>query len=129
MSWSDRLRKLTLTAVATTGLLIATEIAAGQQPPQQRRLGIRGHFEYGYGLVLDSVRWRSAAAGVGLEPGDVIRSIDGRWLRTDEGYGRALQRRGNNVRLIVEDVRTGRLISRSINLRSSPRDGDRHPYR
>jgi S1-C subfamily serine protease len=101
-------------------LLVGSEIAAAQQPANVR-LGVRGHFEQGYGMVIDSVRWRGAAARIGLEPGDVIRSINGRWLRTEADYRRQLRAK-SSVRLVVEDVRTGRLIARPIELNDSSRN-------
>jgi S1-C subfamily serine protease len=99
--------------------------AGGQQsaPPDrisitsggQQWLGVKGHFDYGYGMVVDRVRWASPAGRIGLEPGDVIRAINGRWLRTENDFNRQLRDSDGLVQLVVEDVRTGRLISRAVN--------------
>jgi S1-C subfamily serine protease len=81
------------------------------------RLGIQGRFEEGYGLVVERVRFGSAAGRLGLESGDVIRAIDGRWLRTEVDYRRQLKDAEFNAQLIIRDVRTGRLLQRPVEVR------------
>ncbi|HEX5103286.1 MAG TPA: PDZ domain-containing protein [Pirellulaceae bacterium] len=85
-------------------------LATGRQP----RLGIYGKFDDGFGLAVDRVRWGTPAARLGLEAGDVIRAINGHWLRNERDYWRQLRDSKGEVRLVVVDVRTGRLISRNV---------------
>ena len=85
-------------------------LATGRQP----RLGIDGRFDEGFGLAVDRVRWGTPAARLGLEAGDVIRAINGHWLRTELDYWRQLRDSQGELRLVVVDVRTGRLISRTV---------------
>lgn len=80
------------------------------------RLGILGHFDWGHGMHVDSVMWGTPAQQMGLEPGDVIRSINGRWLRTESDYFVAMSYSGSHVRVLVEDVRTGALVPRIAHL-------------
>jgi Trypsin-like serine proteases, typically periplasmic, contain C-terminal PDZ domain len=84
--------------------------------PETPRLGIYGHFEFGYGMVVDSVVWGTPAARSGLESGDVIRAINGRWINSQSDYFRALAYSGGYARLLVQDVRTGALVSRTAYL-------------
>jgi S1-C subfamily serine protease len=125
MGMSGMARELIAMPIVAAALLLSPPSAAAQQPPS--RLGIDGHFEHGYGFVLHAVRWRSPAARIGLEPGDVIRAVEGRWLRTPQDLRRELLRNEGTPRLIVEDVRTGRLISRPIDLSGSPRRSSQYP--
>jgi S1-C subfamily serine protease len=67
-------------------------------------------------MEVESVVYGSAAYRMGLEPGDHIRSINGRWLRTEADYFRALEHSHGHVRLLVEGVHTGVLVSRSAYL-------------
>jgi S1-C subfamily serine protease len=80
-------------------------------------LGIHGRFEHGYGLVVERVGWGSPAGRIGLEPGDVIRAIDGRWLRTEADYRRQVREVDSSAQLIIRDVRTGRLLRRPVQVR------------
>jgi S1-C subfamily serine protease len=108
--------RITCTAITGQFLLAAATFAVAQDrgsPP----LGIHGRFEHGYGQVVERVRWGSPAGRIGLEPGDVIRAIDGRWLRTEADYRRQLRRAEVSALLIVRDVRTGKLLRRPVQLR------------
>lgn len=78
--------------------------------PRQPRLGFYGHMEYGWGMMVDRVRWGTPASRVGLEPGDVIVRINDRRIRTDYDYYRALQTSGPYCRLLVRDVRGRGLV-------------------
>ena len=80
--------------------------------PETPRLGFYGHFEWGYGMVVDSVPWGTPAKRMGLESGDVIRAINGQWLRSQADYYRAMQYSGGYVQVTVQDVRTGILATR-----------------
>ena len=79
-------------------------------PPHQPRLGLYGHMEYGRGMVVDYIPWGTPASRTGLEPGDVIVRINGRWIRSDRDYFLALRTTGPYCRLLVNDVRGRGLI-------------------
>jgi hypothetical protein len=66
----------------------------------------------GFGERVLNVRWASRAAGLGLEPGDVILSLNGYQLSYPGSWNDALSQalyNGNYVRLKVRDVRTGNI--------------------
>jgi S1-C subfamily serine protease len=84
--------------------------------PAPRTLGFYGHFEWGYGMVVDSVPWGTPARRMGLESGDVIVAINGQWLRSQGDYYRALAYGGDHARITVQDVRTGLLATRVAHL-------------
>jgi S1-C subfamily serine protease len=69
-------------------------------------------------MVVDSVAWRTPARRMGLEVGDVIVAVNGLWLRSQSDYYRALSYSGDHVEVTVQDVRTGRLITRTAHLHS-----------
>ena len=108
--------KIVIYACAVAPWLLAAS-SAGAQDTRPLRLGVQGRFEEGYGLVVERVRFRSPAGQLGLEPGDVIRAIDGRWLRTEVDYRRQLRDANFSAQLIIRDVRTGRLLSRPVEVR------------
>ena len=60
-----------------------------QQP--RPRLGFQGQLLNGYGMKIVSVNWGSAAQRAGLEAGDVITKINGRFIRSQWDYDQALQ--------------------------------------
>ena len=84
--------------------------------PSSVRLGFYGHFEWGYGMVVDSVPWGTPAQRMGLESGDVIVAINGLWLRSQSDYYRALAYGGDHARVTVQDVRSGGLVTRTAHL-------------
>jgi len=86
--------------------------------PETPRLGILGHFEWGRGMMVDSVVWGSPAERMGLEPGDLIRSVNGAWLNSESDYFRALTYGGDYVQVLVQDVRSGALLPRTAFLGS-----------
>jgi predicted metalloprotease with PDZ domain len=64
----------------------------------------------GFGERIQNVRWGSRAESLGLEPGDVILSLNGYQLNYPGSWTDALSQalyNGNFVRLKVRDVRTG----------------------
>ncbi len=79
-------------------------------------LGFYGHFEWGVGMVVDSVPFGTPARRMGLEGGDVIVAINGLWLRSDGDYHRALAYSDHYVQVTVQDVRSGRLVTRFAHL-------------
>lgn len=85
-------------------------------PPQQPRLGLYGHMEYGRGMVVDYVPWGTPASQTGLEPGDVIVRINGQWIQSDHDYFQALSYCGGVCHLLVQDVRTQGMVSVSVYL-------------
>jgi S1-C subfamily serine protease len=84
--------------------------------PSSPRLGFYGHFEWGYGMIVDSVPWGTPARQMGLESGDVIVAINGQWLRSQGDYYRALAYSGEHARVTVQDVRSGRMVTRLAHL-------------
>lgn len=92
----------------------------GPSVPETPRLGIHGHFHWGLGMVVDSVVYGMPASHVGLEAGDVIRAINGRPIQSEADYFRALTYSGGHVALLVQDMRTGSLVTRTTVLGSSP---------
>jgi predicted metalloprotease with PDZ domain len=72
----------------------------------------------GYGERVVFVRYGSRAAQLGLEPGDVILSLNGYALTYrgswSDALSRALYEDGGLVRIRVRDVRTGYVVSREI---------------
>jgi hypothetical protein len=75
------------------------------QPPV--RLGFYGHFDARFGMVVDYVTAGSIAQRVGLESGDAIVEINGRWINSDYAYYSALQASGGQGTMLVRDVRSG----------------------
>jgi S1-C subfamily serine protease len=110
-----KLRSILAGAVAVA--LLSGASGADGQDARRSRLGIQGRFEEGYGLVVERVRFRSPAGQLGLKSGDVIRAIDGRWLRTEADYRRQLRDADFSAQLIIRDVRTGRLLLRPVEVR------------
>ncbi len=102
---------------AAAGQDASGSVARSNPARSSRRLGIQGHFEYGYGLVVERVRWGSPAGRLGLERGDVIRAVDNRWLRTEADLRRQLRDADATAQLTVRDVRTGRLLRRPVQVR------------
>ncbi|MDX1948185.1 MAG: PDZ domain-containing protein [Pirellulaceae bacterium] len=78
------------------------------------RLGFQGHFAWGQGMVVDFVPWGTPASQAGLEPGDVIRAINGQWIQSQAHYFWLLQNSGGQVNLRIRDWRTGMLVSRTV---------------
>jgi S1-C subfamily serine protease len=116
--------KSLISAIVVAGLFGISSIASAQtraelrlrpEPivPETPRLGFHGHFEWGYGMVVDHVHWGTPASRIGLEHGDVILSINGRRLRGEWDYFRALRESGGYVRLVIQDVRSGGLVART----------------
>ena len=104
---------LGLSQVVATEGRAELRLYPGPGLPDAPRLGIYGHFEWGLGMVVDSVVWGTPAARIGLEPGDVIRAIDGRPIRSEFDYFQALRYGGAYVRVSVQDVRSGAIVSRT----------------
>jgi len=119
---------IAVAAIAVGGLLVAAPAQAQQAryqivnpnpyiaPPQPYRLGLYGHIEYGRGMVVDHVPWGTPASRTGLEPGDAIVRINGRWIQNDHDYFQALRYGGGVCHLLVQDVRGRGLIPVTVYL-------------
>ncbi len=127
-------RRYTVTAFATLIGLSLTAFAANANaaPPKKTLLlkpiapgepyglpkfGFASSTIYGYGERVVFVRPGGRASQLGLEPGDVIVSLNGYRLTYSGSWNDALSRaltNGGLVRLSVRDVRTGNTYFRSI---------------
>jgi predicted metalloprotease with PDZ domain len=122
---NSRFRLVALLLVLGLGVsaLVSTSVAA---PPTSKLLlqpgGGGGNYglpkfgfsssNNGFGERVLNVRWGSRAQGLGLEPGDVILSLNGYRLSYPGSWSDALAQAlydGNYVRLKVRDVRTGNI--------------------
>jgi S1-C subfamily serine protease len=124
---------LAIAGVSTTAsaqIRSGIRLYPGPIVPETPRLGITGHFHFSHGMEVESVVYGSPAYRMGLEPGDHIRSINGRWLNTESDYFRALNLSHGHMRLLIEDVHTGALVSRSAYLGGHHHhDHDHHHHR
>lgn len=123
--------------VLVLGITSLGGVAHGQQPflrpqlvppTQPVKLGIRGHFDFAEGMHVEQVMRHSIASRMGLEAGDVIVSINGRRLRTENDYFRQLSNSGSWLRVGVLDVRSGRVIERSARLQNQWDDDRWHDH-
>ena len=103
---------------------VASSYAAG--PPQTKlfapgepyglpKFGFSSSTIYGYGERIVHVRYGSRAESLGLEPGDVILSLNGYKLTYPGSWNDALTQalyNNNYVRLKIRDVRTGNIFFR-----------------
>jgi hypothetical protein len=88
-------------------------------PPVQPRLGINYTVIPGYGYRVNCVMWGTPASRIGLEPGDVVLSINRVRLTYNGAHAYALSqaaRTGGWITLRIRDVRTGWVVTRSTNL-------------
>jgi membrane-associated protease RseP (regulator of RpoE activity) len=130
MTTFSRSTALALLAALTVISLSASSTAVAA-PPQQKLLIAPGEpngswfplpkfgfasFNTGFGERVTNVRWNSRAARLGLEPGDLILSMNGIPLRYTGSWNDALRQAmydGGFVRLRVRDVRTGFVVTRT----------------
>jgi len=66
------------------------------------------------GIRVNRVYPDTPAARLGLEPGDIIVSIDSMRFTSYVGYRHALACSGHRASFVIVDMRTGRLIRRSV---------------
>ncbi len=81
------------------------------------RFGFSSFNIQGYGERITNVRWGGIAQRMGLEPGDVILSVNGYPLSYHGSWNDALRQAvysGGWVQLRIRDVRTGYLAEREI---------------
>ena len=92
-----------------------TLLIAPGEPYGLPKFGFASSTIYGYGERVVSVRFGSRAAQLGLEPGDVLLSLNGYKLTYPGSWNDALSRAlydGNYVRLKIRDTRTGNIYFR-----------------
>jgi len=83
------------------------------------RLGFCSYNVAGYGEVVTRVRWGSKAYRIGLEPNDVILSVNGFPLTYHGAWHQAVAQAaqtGGWLTLRIRDCRTGHIVHRSLSL-------------
>lgn len=96
---------------------LAPRIAPLLRPPVEDynpRLGFQGHFDFGKGMHVENVVWGTPASQAGLEPGDVIRSINGQRVQSLGHYQSLLRQGAGEAVLTVVDVRSGQWVQRFV---------------
>jgi hypothetical protein len=96
-----------------------TLLIAPGEPHGLPKFGFSSSTIYGYGQRVESVRPGGRAARLGLEPGDVILSLNGYRLTYSGSWNDALSRAlydGGFVQLRVRDVRTGLVVARQTRI-------------
>ena len=106
-----------------------TASAVAQTPPKQPQLGLQGNLVSlkgrgipapddvpNVGIRVESVKRGTPAAAMGLEPGDIIVSIDSMRFTTLDGYRYALRAAGQRPSILLLDVRTKKVIRRTCHV-------------
>jgi S1-C subfamily serine protease len=87
------------------------------QPPNMKFLGITAESTWdGRGVYVINVTPYSAAFRIGIEPGDVIYSIDGVSVSSPQQLAHAIRYSDGFVEIYLRDVRTGQTIMRNADL-------------
>jgi hypothetical protein len=108
-------------SVVVLSLAVVSSAAASQPkalllpPPHDHcfdlpKFGFSSFNIRGFGEQITNVRWGGRAARMGLEPGDIIVSLNGYPLTYHGAWNDALRQatyHGGWVQLVVRDVRTG----------------------
>ena len=95
-------------------------ILPGDAPAYQPvTLGFYGHIDPGQGMHVERVVWGSIAQRIGLAPGDLIVSIDGRRILCDADYHAALSHAFGYTTMVVHDARGRGLVRVGFNLNST----------
>jgi hypothetical protein len=84
---------------------------------QMPKFGFSSFNVHGIGERVSYVRWGGLASQFGLEPGDLILSMNGYPLSYQGSWNDALcnaMENGGWVRLRIRDVRTGHIVSRQM---------------
>jgi S1-C subfamily serine protease len=97
-----------------------------QQPIQPQfqlpKLGFSSQHIDGLGEQVVSVSWTSPAARLGLQPGDIVLSMNGYVLNYRGAWHDALYQavtNGGYIQLAVRDARSGQIVYRETNLGSN----------
>ena len=86
------------------------------QPVVLPKFGFQSFNINGYGEKVTFVQCNGLASRLGLEPGDIITSLNGMPLNYHGAWNNALQQamwQGGQVQLAIVDVRTGQLVYRN----------------
>jgi hypothetical protein len=119
-------RTTVLATLASLGLVIASTVMASSPkalliaPPHDDcfdlpKFGFSSFNINGFGEQVTNVRWGGRAARLGLEPGDIILSVNGFQLTYHGAWNDALRHAVHNggwVQLTIRDVRTGDIALR-----------------
>ena len=113
-------------------LVVLTASSALAAPPRPRlapmitppgggypKLGFHYQVIPGYGYRILSVSWGTPAARIGLEPGDVVLTINGYPMTYYGAHVEAVQEAlysGGWLSFTVRDVRTGHIVHRGTSL-------------
>lgn len=125
-----RIALASLVLAASASLAVADYPVLAPNPPLapgQPSLGFSYTAIPGYGYRVDFVWYGSAAGQIGLEPGDIVRAINGHPLTYPGAHRHALQQAayyGGWANLAIRDVRTGCTVYRWANLAQ----GAYYPY-
>jgi S1-C subfamily serine protease len=114
------------------GLLAAGAAAAGtvklrpgQAPPPGAcytdplpdfGMGMDGRFVEG-GIEITKVYRNGATERAGLEPGDVLVSVNGQTLREPADWIQGMTNQNGRLSFRLRDVRTGQIVSREVHMR------------
>ena len=108
-----------LILVGTSEAQVRLRIVPRPSPATLPQFGMYADCIHGCGLQVRSVSFGSRAWRMGMEPGDLILSLNGRPLTYSGAWQNALaeaMRFGGNVTLAVQDVRTGTIAYRATNV-------------
>jgi len=107
------------TLVAAPPRTTVAPLLVDPYPPQQPRIGFHYRVIPGYGYEILSVSWGSPASRIGLEPGDVVRSINGYPMTYYGAHHQAVAQAmyyGGWLSMRIRDVRTGWTVTRGTYL-------------
>lgn len=140
------LTKISKTAcmLLTAAFVGATTLTGGAQAAEPRfdvrfqaprpapvsNFGLIGHFHYGRGFEVLRTVPGSTARRIGLEPGDVILSVEGREIRNEQQFYNIIENTRGEVHMRVRNVRTHGVLS--VSFRNRPtwcqQDNYDHPW-
>lgn len=87
------------------------------------KFGFQSYNIHGYGEQITFVRCHSIASQLGLEPGDMVLSLNGFPLTYHGAWNQALSNavmQGGSVQLAIRDVRSGAVVYRSTFVGGTP---------
>jgi hypothetical protein len=118
-----------LILVGTSEAQVRLRVVPHASPATLPQFGMYADSILDYGLQVRSVSFGSRAWRMGMQPGDIILSLNDRPLSCYGAWHSALaeaMRLGGDVTLTVRDVRTGMIVYRGINV--FQHSCDVHPY-